>query len=210
VRIKSRYRITFVLLVLAVLYLSSCGTIRRYKFVANDSHRDSAERFLLSKACMEEFPVQSIYIKGKDSIVFRDTTIVLPGQVILDSFTIPCPDFEHVGSKVTVKISQGKGTVRCQADSIKVILDSVIKESKRIDTLRQVDSAKVHYWQTRSTNADARVFQYQTDEKKIGYILKLLFLWLVKRWWFYVLLVLIGLYFYRSKWAIILKLIGLK
>jgi hypothetical protein len=88
------------------------------------------------KRCFEKFPPQVI---TKDSIILKDTTIYvkqrifIPGDSVLISDTIPCPDVEyHKEAKSTlgkttakVDISKGRLTVDCKVDSLNKIIDSL-------------------------------------------------------------------------------------
>lgn len=88
------------------------------------------------KRCFEKFPPQII---TKDSVILKDTTIyvkqtiVIPGDSVLITDSIPCPDVEYhkeaksSSGKTTAKvdISKGKLTVDCKVDSLNKIIDSL-------------------------------------------------------------------------------------
>jgi hypothetical protein len=187
---------------LIILLFTSCSTLRHYKKVYNDKDRDPEERELLAKASAEEFPPRIEYIRGKDSTVYRDTIIEIPGETFVDTFAIPCPDYEIDRPKVTVKIKDGRGTVTCKADSLKVVLDSVIRLTGRTDTIKQVDSVNLFLRQV----AEQKVETYQKNERELVYIIGLLFKWLSRQWWFYVLIaigivyLLFRLQILKGKW----------
>lgn len=104
-----------------------------------------------------KLPPAETKIETKDSIieretvVYRDTTIILPGDTT--EITIPCPDVtinEYAG-KGRVKLSarsDGKGNVKinCAADSLTLVIDSlknVIREKERYHST--VKETKVPY-----------------------------------------------------------------
>lgn len=88
------------------------------------------------KTCQQKFPPQII---TKDSLVIKDTTIyvdipiVIPGDSILLIDTIPCPiNYEKEviedNKTISVKIKDGKLTAKCSTDSlVKVIQDLEVK-----------------------------------------------------------------------------------
>jgi hypothetical protein len=93
------------------------------------------------KRCFEKFPPQVI---TKDSVVFKDTTIyvkqkiVIPGDTVTLTDSIPCPDVKYhkvvksPSGKTTAKvdIDKGKLTVDCQTDSLTKVIDSLRIEIK--------------------------------------------------------------------------------
>lgn len=80
-------------------------------------------------------------IVEREKTVYRDTTIVLPGDTTEIYFAIPCPDVvvnEKVskGNMHLTAKSDGKGNVKinCSSDSLKLVikgLETIIKEKEK-------------------------------------------------------------------------------
>lgn len=121
-RTKSNYWIAylFLLVILAlVVLMSSCATQKR---------------------CNEKYPPQvSDSTYTKDSIVFVPDTIIVPGETVVITDTIPCPDVVYHKevkknhSTAIVDINKGKLTVECKTDSLEKI---IIKQNHIIETNR--------------------------------------------------------------------------
>ena len=89
------------------------------------------------KWCNSHYPVSvdSIYkYVVKDSIIIRDTTIYiqLPGQTVIDSVKIPCPDpgSAYIPKRVTAETSLARAEAWWQYPNIKLLLvqkDSTIE-----------------------------------------------------------------------------------
>ena len=87
-------------------------------------------------SCKTIQPVVETKIVIKDSIVntteiiYRDSTIYLPGDTTEIGFAIPCPEFSQEKKKGNTTIgvkSDGKGNVKitCREDSLKLVIDSL-------------------------------------------------------------------------------------
>src|SRR6266478_495360 len=85
-----------------------------------------------SKRCLKKFPPitsDSTIVVYKDSVRLVHDTINIPGEVVVISDSIPCPEVEYHREKqvgrITEKIdiSKGKISVICKDDSLKEISD---------------------------------------------------------------------------------------
>lgn len=98
------------LIILSIFLLTSCVTQRK---------------------CAAKFPPQITSTTIiKDSVVYRDTTITVPGDTVTFTDSIPCPDVVYEKTqksekgtvKATVKIKDGKISVKCEVDSLNMVI----------------------------------------------------------------------------------------
>ncbi|MCO5238882.1 MAG: hypothetical protein M9904_02395 [Chitinophagaceae bacterium] len=89
---------------------------------------------ITQKKCAERYPPHletKDSIVEKEEIVYRDTTIAIPGDSVGIRDTIPCPDVDYykegkIGrTSVKVNISKGKIKVDCKSDSLQYVIDSL-------------------------------------------------------------------------------------
>lgn len=99
------------------------------------------------KKCFQKFPPQ---IEVRDSVVVKDSTVYVdvqvevPGDSVTIYDTIPCPDVNYSFTKksesgrttATVKINNGRITVECKIDSLKAVIDSQAVKIKTIERHR--------------------------------------------------------------------------
>lgn len=100
------------------------------------------------KKCADRYPPQ---IVSKDSVIeretvsYRDTTILVPGDRVHMTDTIPCPDVVYKKTvtsktgrtKASVTIDRGKLNVDCKTDSLQATIDSlktIIREKEKYAT----------------------------------------------------------------------------
>lgn len=88
------------------------------------------------RRCFEKFPPQVITrdsIIQKDTTIYRDTAITIPGDTVVISEKIPCPDVKFSKS---VKSQKGSVTasatlrggvlhIECKADSLQVVIKNL-------------------------------------------------------------------------------------
>jgi len=101
--------------------------------------------FTTRNRCLRKYPPETssdtiVRVVVRDSLVFRDTTIVvkLPSETIIDSIIIPCPPPISIPDTLTVRTEFAiakawyDGSLKLklvQSGSFQIKLDSVIKES---------------------------------------------------------------------------------
>ena len=102
--------------------------------------------------CYTRYPVSvdSIYkYVTKDSIVIKDTTIYihLPGEVVIDSVEIPCPDPgpAYIPKRVTAETSLARAEAWWQYPNIKLLL---IQKDSTIEVRLAGALQKAYYWES--------------------------------------------------------------
>jgi hypothetical protein len=124
--------------------------------------------FTTRKACLRRFPPEIkldtlIKIHTKDSIIYRDTTILvkLPGETDTDTliFSYPSADYVYIPDTVRAKTEfanakawYSMGSIRIkliQGGSFQLKLDSIIRENmvlkKEIITIRESKVTEIRY-----------------------------------------------------------------
>lgn len=117
-------------LLLSILFLSGCITQQK---------------------CAERYPPQisdSVIVQRHDSIVIIHDTIQVPYQELTIYDDSPCPpsvvyhkSISSNGLTSSINIKDGKITTKCQADSLKVVVES---KNYYIETLKRELSLKVN------------------------------------------------------------------
>ena len=174
-------------ILIAVFLLSFCSCI---------SQRKCAERYP---------PQEKDSVIEKETIVYRDTTITLPGDSVQIFDTIPCPDVLYnktvtsSGGRTTATVSlkNGRLQVDCKADSMQLVIDSlatVIKQKEhyqvRTVTVTKTITKEVvpaWCWWMLAAGIAYLIFRFKAPLGKAAtFIFKLLkfviILWIVSCW----------------------------
>jgi hypothetical protein len=197
---------------LVALLFASCAS--PYKLVKTDKYRTEKELTILAGVCADVFPSSSTLIIGKDTTIYKDSIILIPGEMVIDTFKIDCPDTERSKSNgkthVTLQIKEGKAKIICKADSITAVLENVIREKHRVDVQLVTDSARMYLLTKRLAVAEARVQELETKKKQILPLLGWVAVWFIKQWWFWVLVAVLTMHVthkYTNVFAWIKKLV---
>src|SRR4051812_42534775 len=79
------------------------------------------------KKCAKFFPPGTDTkdsVVEKETITYRDTTIVMPGDTVVTVYTMECPEAKEIhdtvrdgSSRLTVDFAKGKLTTKCDCDA---------------------------------------------------------------------------------------------
>lgn len=136
------YVASAILLLLFVIALASCGSLRHYKKVAKDAPRNEAKRNLLAPICALEFPVKN----KVDSIVVTEYKADTANELKL----------KLIIKQLAKQLEQRPECPQIDADS----LYDAVKNSIKPDTLKITTKVKERIFDS----AAFKVLQLQTDK----------------------------------------------
>lgn len=196
------YIASAILLLLFVITLASCGSLRHYKKVAKDAPRNEAKRNLLAPICALEFPVKN----KVDSIVVTeykaDTANELKLKLIIKQLAKQleqrpeCPQIDADSLYDAVKNSIKPDTLKITTKVKERIFDSAAFKVLQLQTDKYMQVAQSRF--ETSENELAQV-KKERDQLKAGTKNNIqLIKWFLKNNWYW-LLIIAGL-FLGYKW----------
>jgi uncharacterized protein YceK len=183
---------------LIAMTMAGCSSVRHYKKVAADStvKRTKEQKYLLSLACADCFPVVA-----KKGTVTIDTAYI-ENNAAIDA----CASL--VDSLLSLKPKTKTDTL--YKDSIMNIVKTIIPKAKvitnyRVDTVP--DEAAIFMLktaleitgedlakQTKTTaEKQAQITKFEQDKKSLQTLAKWFFVALIKKWWFWFLLLILAM-----------------
>ena len=203
------YIASAILLLLFVIALASCSSLRHYKKVAKDAPRNEAKRNILAPVCAIEFPVKN----KVDSIVVTeykaDTANELKLKLIIKQLAKQleqrpeCPQIDADSLYYEFKKSIKPDTIKITTKVKETLFDSAKFKILQNETDKHLQNAQLKYdelgiaYQKSEANfykANARVKQLEAGTKNNIQLGK----WFLKNNWYW-LLIIAGL-FLGYKW----------
>lgn len=122
---------------------------------------------ITQQKCLEKYPPvvkDSIIVVTKDTVIHD--TVTVAGELIFWSDTIPCPELNYSKSETKnnltsfVKIKNGKIKVLCKADSLLLVVDSLVRtieiNSSKVQTVEV--PTYINHWYDKPSHILAILF----------------------------------------------------